>query len=276
MLFKIQKIGTVLIALLFFAMSISCAKLTPTDPSSPRTTIAARISFAQSGLTAASFDSLIMTVSGNGINPIKQQLILDGVKARAQIDVPAKVGLLATVTAYRDSRLVMSGADSFQVADGQTLPLTIKMNFLVPTLILSPPDTSMSVGGMVTLYLGARGVLNMATFGAQVQFDPDVLSVTELGREDAFLKSNSGNVNQLLFTKNNTLGTVDVVLGIFPSTAAVSGQGNVGRIVFTAVDTGVTDLMIRVDHDSNSNYALFDQNADLMYAMGLGGRITVQ
>ncbi|MDZ7723848.1 MAG: cohesin domain-containing protein [candidate division KSB1 bacterium] len=275
-MFLKARILCIVVILIFLVVSLSCSLQSPGGHTQGQSSIAARISFNQAGLTPASFDSLVITITGDGISPIRDSLLLDGVKGRARINVPANKDLLATAVAYRDTRQVMSGADSFRVSDGETVPLSIMMNFLVPTIIVSPPDSTLSVGQSITLYLAARQVVNMATFGAQVQFDPAVLTVQELGREDAFLKSNAGNVNQLLFSKDNSGGTVDVVFGIFPASAAVTGQGTVGRIVFTAVDTGITDLSVRVDHDVNSNYALFDQNANLMYAMGLGGRITIQ
>jgi|GEM_PF-1345931 len=262
---------------LFFALSISCSKLSPLDsPENSYSSIAAHVKFMEPRLSATAFDSLILTIKGKDVNTVKQKLTLEGTKAKAHIKVPADVELTATVAAFKDSMQVMQGDDTFSVKAGKTFPLTIKMDFLVPTIILFPPDSVISKGEKITLYLAARSVVDMATFGAQVQFDPSILQVEELGREDDFLTSKAGNVNQLLFTQDNEKGTIDVVLGIFPASKCVSGGGNVGRIVFTTISSGTTDLSIHIEHDKNSNYALFDKNADLMYAMGLGGRITVQ
>ncbi len=275
--FKKRNYLVCLFFLFVYALSISCSKLSPLDsPENSYSSIAAHVKFMEPRLSAASFDSLILTIKGKDVNTVKQKLTLEGTKANAHVKVPADVELTASVTAFKDSMQVMQGDNTFSVDAGKTVALTIKMDFLVPTIILSPPDSVLFKGEKITLYLAARSIVDMATFGAQVQFDPSILQVEELGREDDFLTSKAGNVNQLLFTQNNEKGTIDVVLGIFPASKCVTGEGNVGRIVFTAISSGTTDLSIRIDHDKNSNYALFDKNADLMYAMGLGGRITVQ
>ncbi len=271
--FKNPLFSTLLFAVLLFA----CTQQSPLTPSSTgHSSLSASITFAEEGIAVASFDSLLLSITGQNIDPINVSLLLEGAQAKTQIKVPANVGLLATVSAYKDSQLVMQGSDSVSVEKGKTRALAIHLNFVVPTLILSKPHSTVDNGDTLTLYLAARNVSNLATIGARIQFDPGKLQVAELGRQDSLLMSNGGTVNQLLFTNDNANGLLDMVLGVFPSISAVSGHGNIGRIVFTAIDTGVTDLAIRIDNDKDSNYALFDQNADLMYAMGIGARVTIQ
>lgn len=258
-------------------LMISCTTKSPYSPSATLdSTIAAKLSFSDAGITPAIFDSLMIIISGDDMEPVKKALMLDGVQAHEQIKVPAGVRLTATVSAYMDSTIVMQGQDTVSVKKGKTSELAIKMNFIVPTIILSQPNSTMSVGDSLTLYLAARNVTDLATIGAQVHFDPGKLQVLELGREDGFLTQNAGAVNQLVFSKNNTNGSLNIVLGIFPSVSAVSGSGNVGRIMFRAIDTGITDLSVQINNDPDSNYALFDKNAVLIYSMGIGGRITIQ
>lgn len=276
-MFHIHYKKLLFLALLFAVLLFACTQQSPLTPSSNGSSaLSASLTFADEGISVASFDSLLLTITGQDMDPMKTALLLEGAQAATQIKVPADIGLLATVTAYKDSQLVMQGSDSVSVEKGKTTALSIRMDFMVPTLILSKPNSTVNNGDTVTLYLAARNVSNLATIGAQVEFDPEKLQVAELGRQDSLLMSNGGTVNQLLFKNDNANGTLDMVLGVFPSMSAVSGKGNIGRIVFTAIDTGITDLAIRIDNDKNSNYALFDQNADLMYAMGIGARVTIQ
>ncbi len=254
-----------------------CATESPFSPQPvEQASVAASIKMNQRGYSAASLDSLLLEVTGDGLKKIKKNLVIDGTKAHAQIDVPTGKKLRMQVTGYQDSTAVLFGANDFTAEKGQTAPVQIKLDFLVPTIILSPPDGSLKKGDRLTIHLAARNVVEMATFGAQVQFDPTKLKVVELEREDSFLKSNAGSVMQLQFTKDNTAGTVNAVLGIFPASSGVSGSGNIGKIVFEALDTDTTEIAIRVDNKENSDWGLFDKNANLMYSVGLGSRLSIE
>jgi hypothetical protein len=118
-------------------------------------------------------------------------------------------------------------------------------------------------------------VTGMSTIGTQVTFDTSKVLVKDLGREDTFLKSQGGSVNTLKFSKDNIAGKVDMVLGVFPGSASVSGDGKIGRIVFEARQKGVVDLHLLLDNTADPDLGLYDKNANLLYAIGLGGRITV-
>lgn len=266
-----------LFSIFLFLLMFGCATETPFSPQNiEHASVATSIKMSQNGYSAASLDSLLLEITGDGVKKIKKSLVIDGTKAYTQIDVPTGKQLRMEVTGYQDSTAVLYGVNDFTAEKGQTAPVQIKLDFLVPTIILTPPDSSLKKGERISVYLAARNVVEMATFGAQVQFDPTKLKVVELEREDDFLKSNSGSVMQLQFTKDNTAGTVNAVLGIFPASSGVSGSGNIGKIVFEALETDTSDIAIRVDNAANSDLGLFDKNANLMYSVGLGSRIFIE
>jgi hypothetical protein len=264
-----------IIGLAVFIMN--CTKDSPLSPQAiDHASIATSINVNQRGYAAASLDSLIMEVSGDGLQKIKKSLIIDGTRAHAHVQVPTGVDLRMEVTGYQDSTAVLFGANNFKAEKGVTTPVAIKMDFMVPTIILSPPDSSLQRGDRIALHLAARNVVEMSTFGAQVHFDPTKLKVVELEREDDFLKSSAGSVMQIEFSADNNAGTVKAVLGIFPASSGVSGSGNIGKIIFEAIDSDTTDIAIRVDNQQNSDLGLFDKSANLMYSVGLGSRLFIQ
>ena len=65
-------------------------------------------------------------------------------------------------------------------------------------------------------------------------------------------------------------------MGIFPASAAVSGEGRIGRIVFKAIDIGTATTNISLDNSTNSDLGFFDKNAALIPAFGLGSNIAIQ
>jgi hypothetical protein len=220
-----------------------------------------------------SLTKILLQVSGEGIDTINQELTMEGSTARGQVKVPKKKDLLFSVTAYNDTVAVLSGSQVFNTKDGKTVE--IDLDFLVAALILSPPNVTVKKDSTVTFALSARHVTDLGTVGARVSFDASKLQVVDLQREDDFLTSQSGAVNQLVFSKDNTAGTVSLVIGIVPATAAVSGDGTIAKIVFKTQQTGTTDVDLSLDAGVDSDLGFFDKNADPLYAIGLGSRINV-
>ncbi len=256
---------------------LRCSKNSPLEPTMiERTSVATSIKLDQKNYAAAAIDSLILEVSGEGMQTIRRKLNIDGTKALMQIEVPAGKMLRMKVTGYQDSTAVLAGSRDFVAESGKLTNVQIKLDFLVPTIILSPPDSVIQKDSTIDIYLAARNVTEMSTFGAEVHFDPGALQVVELSREDDFLKKNHGSVMQVAFTQDNTNGVVKVVLGIFPASAAVSGSGNVGKITFKAVKPDTTDIWIKIDNQQDSDLGLFDKSANLMYSVGLGSRLLIQ
>lgn len=271
------KRASLLLIMLALVLAIGCSKESPMAPVSNRgSAVATSIKLSDENYAASALDSLIMQVTGEGLDPIRRKLSIDGTKARMQLEVPAKKMLKMKVTGYQDTTAVLQGSQDFTAQSGQITNVQIKLDFLVPTIILSPPDSVIQKGDSVDVYLAARSVANMSTFGAEVHFDPTKLQVVSLSRQDDFLKKNHGSVMQVAFTQDNTLGVVKAVLGIFPASAAVSGSGFVGKITFKAIETDTTDIWIKIDNKQDSDLGLFDKSADLMYSVGLGSRLFIQ
>ncbi len=253
-----------------------CSQMEPTGPEKTGpAAITASIGFTGGRLSALALTKIELSVSGDGIDPITQTMQVHGGGANAQVKVPRDKEVLFEATAYKDTVAVMQGRTLFK-ASSDNNQVKINMEFLVPALILTPCDTVMQKDGFMTFYINARKADSLSTIGTQIQFDATKLQVTDLGREDDFMKSTGGSVNSLVFSKDNIAGTVDVVLGIVPaSTAHVSGDGKIARIVFKAIGTGTVDLSLQLDNAVNSNFGIFDYHANLLYSVGLGSRIQI-
>ncbi|MBN1561426.1 hypothetical protein JW998_14320 [candidate division KSB1 bacterium] len=273
----LKKKCSLLLLVGLLTLIVGCSQDSPLTPEVvTKAGVATSIKLAQRGYAASSLDSLILIVTGEGVDRIKKSLVIDGAKAQTLLQVPIDVPLKMEVTGYQDTTPVLYGSKDFTAEKDATAQVQIKLDFLVPTLILSPPDTVLQTGNRIHVHLAARNVVDMSTFGAEVHFDPTKLQVVELEREDAFLRSNRGSIMQLEFTKDNSAGTVKAVLGIFPASSAVSGSGNIGVIVFEAIAPDTTDISIRIDNQAHSDLGLFDKNANLMYSVGLGSRLFIQ
>ncbi len=273
---NIRSILPLLMGLLIFS-SLQCSKMAPNVPQVVETSaVSASVQMAEKNYAAAALDSLILQVSGPEITNIRRKLMVDGTQAHDQLQVPAGKEVKVEVTGYQDSTAVLYGSQILTAEKDKVAPVNIMLDFMVPTIILSPPDSVLQKGQHIEVFLAARNVLEMATFGTEVHFDPTKLRVVELGREDDFLTLNRGSVMQLDFTKDNDAGIVKAVLGVFPASSAVSGSGNVGRITFEALETDTTDITLRIDNSVHSDLGLFDKAANLMYSVGLGSRIYIQ
>ena len=272
---KIKKVSSFLVMMAIVA-ALGCSRQGPLAPTSgERSSIATSIKLSETNYAAAALDSLVLAVTGEGIDPIRRRLNIDGTKAQVQLEVPARKMLTLKVTGYQDSTAVLQGSENFAAEPGKTTNVQIKLDFLVPTIILTPPDSSIAKGELIDVYLAARSVTDMSTFGAEVHFDPAKLQVVELSREDDFMKKNHGSVMQVAFTQDNVNGVVKAVLGIFPASSAVTGSGVVGKITFKAIETDTTDIWIQIDNQQDSDLGLFDKSADLMYSVGLGSRLYI-
>ena len=273
---------------LIFVMTLSaffyqnCDRTSPVAPAdADDVAVSAAIQFADGPLAGLNLTQMILVVNEKdkskadsiGKNLSQQELTMHTGGARGQVKVPKNKELYFTVTAYMDTVPVLQGRSLFKATGKSSLRITL--DFLIPALILTPSDTTVTKGGNFTVYVQARHVVDMSTIGTLVKFDTSQVQVQDLGREDAFLKGNGGSVNSLKFSKDNDKGTVTMVLGVFPGSAAVSGDGKIGRIVFTAKSKGSADLQLLLDNIVDPDLGLYDKNANLIFAIGLGGRVTI-
>lgn len=267
------------VLLLAFAGAIimSCSQVAPTGPASVTdAAITTSIQLSEGNWAAASITSMVLEVYGSGVDTMHKALTLAGSSANAQIKVPVGKALTFQVTAYQNTTPILRGSTTYTPTGGKLENISIQLDYLVPTVILTPTTVSVKKNDTFTIYLAARHVTDLATIGAQVTFDNTKLKVVDLGREDSLLTSNSGSVMQLKFSKDNAAGHVDIVLGVFPASAGVSGKGNICKITFQALDAGSTDVQLSLDNTISSDLGLYDKSAALINSLALGSRIVIE
>ncbi len=257
---------------------LGCGLMTPNEPQTgDRVSIAASVNMPHQALATADLSSIVMVVTGNDIETIQTNLVLDGTKAKGTVDVPVDKQLTFTVSAYRDTVKVLEGSTVTTVKKGQANSIPITLDFLISAIILTPPDSVISVGDSISVFLQARSPDSLSAIGARVSFNQNSLQVVDLSVEQGYLESNGGNVNLLKFTQDNSNGTVDLVVGIFPASSYVNSvDGKVGKIVFRAISADTVDLGLSVNNEDDSDLGVFDYKADLVNSLGLGSRIIIQ
>ncbi|MBN1540856.1 hypothetical protein JW992_01840 [candidate division KSB1 bacterium] len=261
---------------LFFAIGPACQSLAPTSPHAIETiTVRTAFDLAASGLSASSLTRMALVVSAEDMDTLRTDLTLSGGHASGSIDVPAGSNRTFSALGYRGTDLVLQGSTKVNLEKGKETQVKIDLTYLLSTVILSPPRVSVAADSQFTLYLAARQVQKLAAFGARVVFDPTRLRVVELGRENAFLTSNGGSVTQMQFSRDNTLGRVDVVLGVFPASKAVSGSGNIARIVFQPLQSGSTTIELHIDTETDADLGLYDDQANPIQALALACAVAV-
>lgn len=239
--------------------------------------VTANFSLLKTAMTGSGIDSLAVQVTGAGMDTMTMAIPVTAEgQIRLEMKVPSGSNRVFSVAAYREDTAVMAGRDSLDLKAGKDAVLNMKLGFLVPALSLTPIDTTVAVNSTFTLYVRAHHVDSLCTIGARLKFDPARLQAVDLGREDDFLKKNGGAVTQLQFSKDNTAGEVNLLLGIFPATKSVSGEGAIARIVFKAVTGPAAEVGLSIKQTDGSDLGLYDQHANLMPAIALGSRIIIQ
>ncbi|MBN2412800.1 hypothetical protein JXQ31_14015 [candidate division KSB1 bacterium] len=265
-------LGLFILFLIFFG----CSRMFPDGPEKLNdVAVTASLQMPHRGLSAEMITKILLEITGTDFKTIEKELTLTGTKAKTSIKVPADKKLTFKATAFQDTIAVLQGQADVKAKGGDQVSLPIKLDFLVPAMILTPPDAVIKAGDTLTVYLEARAVSDLSTIGARIKFEQTSLDIIDLVREDDFLKKNGGSVNQLPIPTDDNQGIMDVVLGVFPASTAVSGSGKILRIVFKATQADTADLTITLDNAFNSDLGLFDKNANLMYSLALGNRIII-
>ena len=273
-------INTILAALLLFTSG--CSKLAPTSSlEHANTAISASIQMPHRGLAVNDLTRIVLLIAQTGSDTIRKELTLSGSGATGKVDVPVGKDLVFIARAFKDSVKVLEGSTKFKPEKDKKNSLSILLQFAVPAIILTPPDSSLQKDDTFTIYLEARKVTDIAVIGARVVFDTSFVQVADLGREDDFLTSKSGSVTQMAFTKDNEKGSVDIVLGVFPASAAVTSSdgsdSKVAKILFKARKAGETQIKLMMENSLNPDLGLFDKNGDLVSnSLALGSHITIQ
>lgn len=257
---------------------LGCSQLTPNGPAltmDGSASISASLSVPQKIHSSAAINSFQIKVYGSGIDTINTNIDYNGPGTSVSLEVPAGKKLYILVQALNGTTVVLQGNTSFTAEKDKTTQINLKMNYMLASLILNPPDSSYSLTDQFDLYVSARNVTNLATIGAQVTFDTSAFKVLEITLVDTFLEENSGNIVPLNFTKDNLKGHVNIQLGLFPSSASVTGKGDICKITFQPKKTGHAEIGLILDNAENSNWGLFDSDAHLISSLGLGSKIVI-
>ncbi|MFC2076756.1 cohesin domain-containing protein [candidate division KSB1 bacterium] len=191
-------------------------------------------------MAAAEFEAniryIILTVTGEGMNPVHQELILEGTTFSGRVEVPAGSDRIFTCLAYNDShRVIFSAVDTVDLVPGE--PFLVELN-LIPnffSLLISPSDTTVSRGNDFPLRIQVYGVEDLFGATLRLEFDPEELEVarveqgTFLGQETLFFSKVDSNL---------------VILGITRKQGekGVSGSGRLGTIYFRSLTSQISEI----------------------------------
>ncbi|MBN2356154.1 hypothetical protein JXO59_08575 [candidate division KSB1 bacterium] len=255
----------------------SCNQPTPNAPTPVNIAhVFADISLPKSIEQSATITRAVFLVTAADMDTIREEIQITGMgHVTAELKVPAGNERLFSATLLQDTLAVLYGQDMLDLKSGQHLELKMTLQFLVPALSLSPIDTTAARDDLFTVYINAHRVDSLCTIGTQLLFDPTKVQVVDIGRDDDFLKTNGGAIAQLQFTKDNNAGRVKLVLGIFPAAKAVSGSGRIAHVVFKALEGPDADLILSLDNQADADLGLYDNMANLLYAVALGSKITI-
>ena len=268
------------VVILLFAVAIiwGCSQLAPNEPtatSEGTASISASLSVQEGVMSTAAIDKIQIKVYGSSIDTINKETAFEGAGTTVSLIVPAGKSLVIEVTAFKGTTVVLHGSSNFTAEKDKTTPIALKMSYMLASLVLTPPNSSYNQADNFDVYVAARNVTNLATIGAQVRFDTSAFKVVDITRIDDFLESNTGTIFPLKFSKDNTKGQVDIQLALFPSSAAVSGQGDICKIIFQPKKTGNAEISLNLDNTENSNWGLFDNAATLISSLGLGSKVVI-
>ncbi len=135
-----------------------------------------------------------------------------------------------------------------------------------PTLHLMSTSTSVLVGEVFTVNCGVSGVEEIAGLGVKIVYDPFKLQILEMTREDSFLTSNGGNVQQMEFATDNTAGNARIVLAVFPTANAAGDASetvhNFATLRVKALSSGSATMTLNITNEGSlTNYGVWDAAA---------------
>jgi hypothetical protein len=139
----------------------------------------------------------------------------------------------------------------------QDIPTTVSFSVnALPdsSLLIKPCSTSVSLYQEFTIQIWVKEVENLMAAKMNLSFSSNFLEIVENGVEEGeFLRKNGGEV-VFLYSNNNSLGKVEIDLGIAEGTSlGVSGSGTLAVITFKAKKKGTASV-------SFESYELRDTN----------------
>ena len=105
-----------------------------------------------------------------------------------------------------------------------------------------PPVVNTTVGSAMTVALIIENATDVVSAPIQVQYDPKVVTLNDVGRGDFF--SSDGQIPQ--FTKNiqNEAGSAAITLNRLPGSAGASGSGVLVTMIFQATAPGTATVRV--------------------------------
>lgn len=263
---------------LLSAIVLSCDYSGPTTPEIGSVAPTIKVSLPKISATPMRINRVALKIFGAGMDTLKSDMTISesGTRASGRVKVPYGDSRTFKVDAFMDSIRVFSGQKSVKIESGKTVSVDIPMTLQVAALTLSPNDTTLTVGTEFTMKIRVNKVVNLTTLGTILKFDPALLQVKDLVREDSFLKSGGGSVQQISLGKDNTAGQVKLILGILPSASSVSGDGYICQVTFKTIAAGTTRIWLEADPKLSSDLGLFNQSAQSITAYGLDGIVVIR
>ncbi len=272
-----QGLAAILIGCVCWYLS-QCNHADPISPQAEKSTeVSIQFTLPKAANSNSSITRAIMVVTAANMDTIRKELVTASAGSfRDTLRVPSGKDRTFQVTLYQNTFAALKGEQTIDLPAGKRIELRLKLQFLLPALSLSPIDTTVAKNGLFTLKILAHRVDSLCTIGSKILFDPSKLQVVDMGRDDDFLKTNGGTIAQLQFSKNNATGEIKLVFGIFPAAKSVSGDGQIAHVVFKALNGSTTEIIPSLDNSVDPDLGLYDKSANLMNAVALGSKITIQ
>jgi len=143
-----------------------------------------------------------------------------------------------------------------------------------PTVLLTSETSSAAVGEVVEAELGVEAIGELAAIGVTLSFDIYKLEVVQLSREDEWLTSNGGTVQQMEFSTDEENGITKIVLAIFPrnDTTAVGDETEIFHPIalmrIRTLSAGDATMTVSIDNTVDSDLGVFDADANLVSGIG--------
>ncbi len=136
-----------------------------------------------------------------------------------------------------------------------------------PTVAIRSSSSTMLVGEIIEADLSIKAVPEVAGVGVKLTYDPYKLEVVTITRDDDWLTSGGGTVQQMELTTDNEGGFVKIVLAVFPTTNSVGDEEDVyhkiADIRVKALSAGSASMTVSIDNAADSDLGIFKANGNL-------------
>jgi hypothetical protein len=137
-----------------------------------------------------------------------------------------------------------------------------------PTVLLKSAVSNVVVGEVFEATLAVSAVEELAAIGTKLIYDPYKLELVLMLREDAWLTSGGGTVQQMAFNTDNTAGFGKIVLAIFPAANSVGDDTDaehaIAKLRFKALSPGQATVSVSINNSLDSDLGVFNSSAALV------------